>query len=117
MSTDGAATIIRGVPLPPKASRPTPSSITQLERALTGFIAGHPDAVTGYTFYEVIDQYLGPWNEKGYPIAYGKYYYLKFNDNAALQADPVTRDWTRRIRRPSRAIPGRIPARALSRFS
>ena len=32
--------------------------------ALTRVIAGHPGALTTYTFYEEIDGWLGPWGDE-----------------------------------------------------
>lgn len=78
---------------PLKNSKPTPESIAQLGNWLTSLIAGHPQAIQTYTFYEEIDKYLGPWGAAGYPISYGKKYNIAFSNNPKLQADPVAKNW------------------------
>lgn len=60
---------------------------------LTSVIAGHAQATTTYRFYEEIDNWLGPWGEMGYPIAYGKFYNIAFTTNEALMANPTTARW------------------------
>ncbi len=60
---------------------------------LTSFIAGHPQAIHPYTFYEKVDQWLGPWGQTGYPLAYGKFYNIAFTTNKKLNAHRATRDW------------------------
>jgi hypothetical protein len=82
--------------LPTKTARPTPENIRALESGLTSVIAGHPQSVQPWTFYEELDQYLGPWGNKGYPIAYGKFYCVAFNTNEKLMANVQTADWVRR---------------------
>lgn len=63
-----------------------------IRKSLTSVMAGSPGAST-YKFYEVIDQWLGPWGDQGYPINYGKLYNIKFNTNEKLNQNPITRDW------------------------
>ncbi len=78
---------------PAKDSKPTAGRILALRKWLTAHIAGYALADKTYTFYEKVDQYLGPWGESGYPIAYGKHYNLLFTTNKPLMANPVTQDW------------------------
>jgi len=78
---------------PPKESEPTPNRIRQLRRYLTAHIAGHALARETYTFYEVIDAYLGPWGDRGYPIGYGKKYNILFTRNKTLMGNPTTQRW------------------------
>ena len=78
---------------PPKDSRPTPERSAALTEWLTAHVAGHALAVNTYTFYEVIDRYLGPWGSRGYPIAYGKRYNVLFSTNRTLMAHPVASAW------------------------
>src|SRR4051812_22808133 len=80
--------------LPPKALIRCDDAIAKLvDQQLTSVIAGHPGATTAYRFYEVIDQWLGPWGEKGYPIGYGKFYNLAFSTNEKLKASPHGSAW------------------------
>jgi hypothetical protein len=88
-----ATKIVRGVRLPAKDSQPTLENIGLLEAGLTSVIAGHPGAIDTYTFYEVLDDYLGPWGENGYPLGYGKYYNIQFTQDPALKANDETREW------------------------
>jgi hypothetical protein len=69
------------------------ATIQHVYAELTSVIVGHARAVEIYTFYEVVDSWLGPWGEKGYPIGYGKFYAIAFNSNAKLQADAEARGW------------------------
>lgn len=78
---------------PPKDSQPTAARIAALTSWLTAHMAGHAMAVTTYTFYEVIDDYLGPWGERGYPLAYGKHYNVLFSTNRQLMGHPVASAW------------------------
>lgn len=64
-------------------------------KELDRFIAYHPCATVPWRFYEIIDQWLGPWGEKGYPIGYGKFYCILFNEDQTLNADPDARKWIR----------------------
>jgi len=61
--------------------------------ALTSVIAGQTKAVTTYRFYEELDEWLGPWGEDGYPIAYGKFSNIAFTSNKKLLSNEATRDW------------------------
>lgn len=81
--------------LPAKSAQASAASISALYDQLTSVIADHPGAVEVWTFYEVLDDYLGPWKDKGYPIAYGKYYCVAFNQNEKLQRNPEAREWVR----------------------
>ena len=81
--------------LPAKSAPANAANAKALHEQLTSVIAGHPGAVEVWTFYEVLDDYLGPWKNKGYPIAYGKYYCMAFNQNDKLQKNPQTREWVR----------------------
>lgn len=82
--------------VPAKSAAVNAANISTLHEWLTSKIAGHPGAVEPWTFYEVLDDYLGPWKDKGYPIAYGKYYCIAFNQNEKLQRNPQTREWVRK---------------------
>lgn len=82
--------------LPPKNATPTPALVQALYDYLTARIAGHPQAPHPWTFYEVLDTYLGPWGEKGYPIGYGIFYCKAFNGNPRLMASPPVREWVRK---------------------
>jgi len=82
-----------GVQAPPKNSRPNAERIAALREWLMAHVAGHALATETYTFYEVIDQYLGPWGDKGYPIGYGKHYNVLFSTNKTLMANPVGKEW------------------------
>ncbi|HEY6946104.1 MAG TPA: hypothetical protein VI431_13260 [Candidatus Acidoferrum sp.] len=85
-----------GLTLPAKNAPPTPENVQALHSALTSLIARHPQATDDWTFYEVLDDYLGPWGMNGYPIAYGKFYCVAFNSNEKLMANPATHDWVAR---------------------
>jgi hypothetical protein len=54
--------------LPTKTARPTSENLKLLQAGLTSVISGHPQSIQPWTFYEELDQYLGPWGNKGYPI-------------------------------------------------
>ena len=56
-------------------------------------MAGGTLADTTYSFYEVIDDYLGPWGEEGYPIQYGKRYNKAFMEDPRLLSDPNANQW------------------------
>lgn len=81
--------------LPGKAARPGPVSIEELRAGLTCALVGGTAAPEPWTFYEVVDAYLGPWGSAGYPIGYGKFYCMAFNRNRKLRDNPATRDWIR----------------------
>lgn len=78
---------------PERASVPTPERVIQLRNWLEANQAKGSEADTTWQFYEVIDQYLGPFGEEGYPLAYGKAYNKAFMENEALMADDTTRAW------------------------
>ena len=82
--------------LPSKNSPPTPATVKNLYDGLDSVIAGHAGSVELWTFYEVIDQYLGPWGEKGYPIGYGKYYCKLFSENETLAASDDGARWVKK---------------------
>ena len=79
--------------LPDKKSTPTHENVRRLREGLTSVIAGHAGSIDLWTFYEVVDAYVGPWGENGYPIGYGKYYCKLFNENQKLKADPQGSHW------------------------
>ncbi len=81
------------IQLPSKNAPATQANARILENSLTSVIAGHAQAVNPWTFYEVIDGYLGPWGANGYPIGYGKKYCMLFSSNAKLRANPTTNAW------------------------
>jgi len=72
------------------------ATIRQVYNTLTSLVVGHHAAHTTYRFYEVIDEWLGPWGDQGYPIAYGKFYNIVFNTNKKLAADQTASEWVRR---------------------
>ena len=82
------------LPLPPKGlircDEATAQTVRQL---LTSVIAGYPQATTPSRFYEEIDAWLGPWEQKGYPIAYGKFYNIAFSSNARLKSNAAAKQW------------------------
>ena len=82
--------------IPSKSPVVSAANVEALRDGLTSAIAGHPGAIEPWTFYEVLDDYLGPWKDKGYPIAYGKYYCVAFNQNEKLRRNPQTREWVRK---------------------
>lgn len=82
--------------LPPKSTPPSDTAARSMEEALGSVVAYHPRAPETYTFYEVLDQWLGPWGTSGYPIAYGKYYNGQFTRSQPLQGNPETRQWLER---------------------
>ncbi len=82
--------------LPAVSDAATPASINALQTGLTSVIAGHPGSVQPWTFYDELDAYAGPWGSHAYPIAYGKYYCMAFNNNQKLSNNPQTLEWVRR---------------------
>lgn len=82
------------LPLPPRKIIRTDAATAKLVHdQFTSVIAGHAQATTTYRFYEELDAWLGPWGDKGYPIAYGKFYNVAFTSNQKLMANPQTKDW------------------------
>jgi hypothetical protein len=82
------------MPITVKKDAPaTKANIDQLQVELTSLITQHVNATKPWTFYEEIEQFLGPWGPSGYPIGYGKYYCVLFTSNEKLQNDPETRAW------------------------
>jgi hypothetical protein len=79
--------------LPAKTAAPSKDGARAIRAALRSVTAKHAQALTGYTYYEVIDLWLGPWGNAGYPIGYGKYYNVLFNGNAKLARSPDARRW------------------------
>ena len=80
--------------LPPKSIlRCGEQAAQQIHQALTSVIAGRAMATTTYRFYEELDAWLGPWGDRGYPIAYGKFYNIAFSRSEKLNANPVTKEW------------------------
>jgi hypothetical protein len=63
---------------------------------LTSAIPGHPQSIKPWTFYDELDRYVGPWGDRGYPIAYGKFYCLAFNTKEKLMANAQTAEWVRK---------------------
>ena len=86
----------RDLDLPSKQSKPIAQTVQALRIGLTARIQGHPQSTDPWTFYEFIDQYLGPWGAAGYPIGYGKFYCYAFSTNEKLQDDPVARGWVQK---------------------
>jgi hypothetical protein len=58
------------------------------ENATTGSVSGLEGIISR--------QYLGPWGNKRYPIAYGKFHCVAVNTNEKLMANAQTADWVRR---------------------
>lgn len=81
------------IPLPDKNDAMTPAGVRAIEEGLGSIRAYRPRSIETYTFYEVYDQWLGPWGESGYPIAYGKYYNIQFTRSEPLQEVASTRTW------------------------
>jgi len=79
--------------LPRKAEPPTDALALALRTALDSVTAYHPQALTTYTYYEVLDAWLGPWGVAGYPLGYGKYYNILFTTNPKLCANSDTLAW------------------------
>jgi hypothetical protein len=79
----------------PEKSRVKPSDAAAVEKYLQSTY--QPKALTTYQFYEVIDAWLGPWGESGYPIGYGKKYNIAFTTDAYLNAPTrwVSAKWVR----------------------
>jgi hypothetical protein len=96
MASRSAIVVSGGVTLPPKNAVASPANVQALSSGLTWYIAGHPQAIQPWTFYEVLDTYLGPWGRGGYPIAYGKFYCFAFNSNEKLSSNAATRNWVMR---------------------
>ncbi len=92
-SQPAGSRLARNLAPPPRNSIPTPERRAALAAWLTAHMAGHPLAETTYSFYEVIDEYLGPWGSGGYLIGYGKHYNILFTTNQALMAHPVASAW------------------------
>jgi hypothetical protein len=82
--------------LPPK-NKCLPSDATKIEKTLRSIVAYEPAATSTYQFYEVIDAWLGPWGDAGYPIGYGKKYNIEFNKNPYLNSydHPISTRWVR----------------------
>jgi len=76
-----------------KDAPPTKANADRLHGELTSLIPGHVNNKEPWTFYDEIDAFLGPWGEKGYPLAYGKYYCKLFNGDPNLHANLVARQW------------------------
>jgi hypothetical protein len=81
------------IKLPAKNATPTKDHTEAVKNGLTSVIVGHPQAVQPYTFYEVLDEWLGPWGNAGYPIGYGKFYCIVFTTNEHLNENPQAREW------------------------
>jgi hypothetical protein len=82
------------LPLPPRKLIRTDAATAKLVHdQFTSVVAGHVQATTTYRFYEELDDWLGPWGQSGYPIAYGKFYNLAFTGNQKLMSNPQTKDW------------------------
>lgn len=81
---------------PPRDSKPTPDRVKALSDWLVAITEGHPRSTNPWTYYEEVDQYLGPFGDTGYPIAYGKKYCVLFNGNDTLSRDPRAKAWVHR---------------------
>lgn len=109
--------------LPPKMLiRGDAATAAHVYRQLTSVVAGHPGALTTYTFYEELDSWLGPWGSTGYPIGYGKFYNVLFTSNQKLMGNAATKQWvwqpTIRLQEALRDyVVGRVRAGTLSTLS
>jgi len=97
-ATERAKAASPGSTSPPNKKKPENTSkaqeeFKQLRDWLESHFAGRALAAEPWTFYEVIDAYLGPWGKGGYPINYGKKYCVKFNANDALMSNSTTSRW------------------------
>ena len=81
----------------PAKSKCRSSDALAVEKYLHSIVAYQPGARTTYQFYEVIDAWLGPWGESGYPIGYGKKYNIAFTTDTFLNAPArwVSSKWVR----------------------
>ncbi len=80
--------------LKPKADL-LPADAPVIRKELGKFIAYHALATVPWLFYEIVDNWLGPWGVSGYPLGYGKFYCIAFNENEELKADPSASKWVR----------------------
>lgn len=78
---------------PAKNAPPTAENTQKLKVWLNARLAEQPLADHSYTFYEAIEQYLGPWGESAYPLGYGKRYNQAFMAHPRFQGHPVTQTW------------------------
>jgi hypothetical protein len=83
----------------PKKAMCLPSDAPKIQATLRSIVAYEPGATSTYQFYEVIDAWLGPWGETGYPIGYGKKYNIAFNDDPHLNSydHPVSALWVHNV--------------------
>jgi hypothetical protein len=79
-----------------KTDAPTKANADQLSDEFAGVISGRVNAKDPWTFYEQLDQFLGPWGDSGYPLAQGKFYCQLFNAEPALQNNSEARTWVQR---------------------
>jgi hypothetical protein len=79
--------------IPSKFETPTPRILNEVRARLGEQIIGRSTARSSWAFYEVVDSWLGPWGEGGYPIGYGKRYARAFTTHRRLLASPVARRW------------------------
>ncbi|MCC6535892.1 MAG: hypothetical protein IT531_25355 [Burkholderiales bacterium] len=84
------------VDLPPKSAKPSLLLTERMRSELEAIRAYRPRPPTSYTFYEVVDQWLGPWGKEGYPIGYGKYYNILFTESKQLMASDIGRTWVQK---------------------
>lgn len=81
----------------PEKAKCKPSDAPAIEKYLRSIVAYQPKALTTFQFYEVIDAWLGPWGEAGYPIGYGKKYNIAFTTDPSLNTPArwVSAKWVR----------------------
>ena len=86
------------LPTPPAKNAPPTPENARLLQAWLDSITAYRATTAGrpWTFYEQLDNYLGPWGESGYPIAYGKKYCMLFSSDRRLNSDQAGRIWVRR---------------------
>lgn len=82
--------------IPPRTTIPSGAESAQVVyEELTTYIAYHPRATQPWTFYELLDEWAGPWGQSGYAIGYGKFYCVQFSTNESLRLNPTTNRWVR----------------------
>jgi len=84
------------MPLPDKTALATKENVQRLHEELSALLSGHPGVLDPCSFYVHLDQYLGPWGSKGYPIGYGLYYCRLFGRDKDLQSDQTCAEWVRK---------------------
>lgn len=81
----------------PKKGECSRADAQKIVKQLKSLLAYSATSASTYEFYDVVDQWLGPWGDSGYPIGYGKKYNIKFNANTTLNSPdrPISALWVR----------------------